>query len=310
MADDFAGCYLGYDPGGDRKHGVAAIQSAGPGTDAQKLSVDTVNTVRDVIAWFRVFIDGRRFGPVRGIGVDTLAYWSASRGGLRGADRALRSAFEPVKASVVHPNSLYGAMSVNGMFVLQKLLALDEPYGRKGLYVTETHPKVLFFSMTGTDEEKYVDLPRYEREIATERNWTRCWKNPEEKERVRNVDEWPEDERRWWLEDKAARWLRPWGLLPEGCTGPAVSHELDALVSAGAALEGRSRRWARNLRCESHCQSLVTESRVTVAFDTGGWEEGDSLWSPSAEIEYRWPDQKWIEQFRHKVPERTPREQE
>ena len=304
----FAGCYLGYDPGGDKKHGVAAIQSAGPGTDAQYLSVDTVNTVRDVIAWFRAFIESRRFGPVRGIGVDTLAYWSASSGGLRGADRALRLAFEPVKASVVHPNSLYGAMSVNGMFVLQKLLALEKPYGGDSLYVTETHPKVMFFAMTGTEKEKYVDLLRYEKETGTTRNWTQCWKN-REKGQVRNVDKWPEDERRWWLDDKTARWLRPWGLLPDGCKSPEVSHEMDALVSAGAALEGRSGRWRLNLRCESDCQSLVAENDVTAAFDTGGWEEGDSLWSPSAKIEYRWPDGKWIEQFRNSVPARRSEEQ-
>lgn len=121
--------YLGYDPGGGGAHGVAAI-------DDRQVSCDTVPTAEHAIRWFRQRCQGCE---PKAFGIDTLTLWSTGPAGWRPADRALRAAYPGVAASVTAPNSLYGAMPINGMAVA---LALRNEF--KKLRVTETHPKVLY----------------------------------------------------------------------------------------------------------------------------------------------------------------------
>jgi hypothetical protein len=78
------------------------------------------------------------------MGVDTLTLWSTGPAGWRPADRALRAVYPPdVGISVQSPNSLRGAMPINGAAVVREL---GRTYNQ--LKVTETHPKVLYFELS------------------------------------------------------------------------------------------------------------------------------------------------------------------
>ena len=102
-----SGRYLGYDPGGGGAHGVAMI------ADRQAIC-DTVPTAQDAITWFG---ERCRDQAPSAVGIDTLTLWSTGPAGWRPADRALRAAYPEVAASIVPPNSLYGAMPINGVAV-------------------------------------------------------------------------------------------------------------------------------------------------------------------------------------------------
>jgi Protein of unknown function (DUF429) len=127
-----SGLYLGYDPGGGGAHGVAAI-------DARPAACATVRTAEDALDWFR---ERCRDQEPKALGVDTLTLWSTGPAGWRPADRALRTAYPDVATSVTAPNALYGAMLINGIAVA---LALRNAFER--LRITETHPKVLYFTL-------------------------------------------------------------------------------------------------------------------------------------------------------------------
>lgn len=125
--------YLGYDPGGGGTHGVAALD----GADAVCTTVATAN---DAIGWFR---DRCREREPIALGVDTLTMWSTGPAGWRPADRALKAAYPAVDTSVTAPNSLYGAMAINGVAVV---MTLHRTF--TSMKITETHPKVLYFALT------------------------------------------------------------------------------------------------------------------------------------------------------------------
>jgi hypothetical protein len=131
-----SGLYLGYDPGGGGAHGVAAI-------DGREAMCDTMPTAECAINWFRQCC---RDCEPSAFGVDTLTLWSTGPAGWRPADRALRAAYPAMAASVTAPNSLYGAMPINGVAVA---LALCHEF--KKLKVTETHPKVLYFAIAQSE---------------------------------------------------------------------------------------------------------------------------------------------------------------
>ncbi len=126
--------YLGYDPGGGGAHGVAAI-------DGVDVACDTLATAQNVVDWFRERCQGR---DAIVLGVDTLTLWSSGPSGWRPADRSLRAAYPSVSNSVTASNSLYGAMPINGAIVMR---LLGEEF--ESLKITETHPKVLYFALTG-----------------------------------------------------------------------------------------------------------------------------------------------------------------
>lgn len=127
------GTLIGYDPGGNNKHGVARA-TVRDGAIV-KVTTETLSDVEDVIA----SVLGDRT-PV-GLGVDTLTCWATGPGGWRPADRWLRRHYRDVQNSVAAPNSLYGAMSLSGMALL---VAVRQAF--PDIFVTETHPKVLYYA--------------------------------------------------------------------------------------------------------------------------------------------------------------------
>ena len=131
-----SGTVVGYDPGGNGRHGLALLGLAGGAP--RTLDVETCADVEAVLR--RV----EAAGPLLGVGVDTLTCWSTGPSGWRPADRWMRARYPDVHRSVASPNTLYGSMSLSGMAVL---LALRER--QPDLPVTEAHPKVLFHAWTG-----------------------------------------------------------------------------------------------------------------------------------------------------------------
>lgn len=127
------GTLVGYDPGGNGKHGVA--RATVRGGEIVKVTTETLDDVEDVIA---SILDIRT--PL-GLGVDTLTCWATGPSGWRPADCWLRGHYRDVQHSVASPNSLYGAMSLSGMAVL---VAVRQAF--PDVFVTETHPKVLYYA--------------------------------------------------------------------------------------------------------------------------------------------------------------------
>ena len=76
-----------------------------------KATVETEETVKDVIDWCSQFNDAV------GIGIDTLTKWATGKSGWRPADLWLRAKYPGVAFSIASPNSLYGSMTVGGMAV-------------------------------------------------------------------------------------------------------------------------------------------------------------------------------------------------
>ncbi|MDF3351929.1 hypothetical protein HKX17_17665 [Sulfitobacter sp. KE34] len=114
--------FLGYDPGGKGKNGVAAIQVI---SDTPKiLDKATVRDAAEALAWLNA-----RAKTAVALGIDTLLAWSP-RGG-RACDDALRRKYGG--SSIVAQNSLYSSMTLNGAIVAKRL----------GLPVYESHPKLL-----------------------------------------------------------------------------------------------------------------------------------------------------------------------
>lgn len=114
--------FLGYDPGGKGKNGVAVIQVA---SDALKV-VDqaTVRDAAEALSWLEAHAR-----TAVALGIDTLLAWSPKGG--RACDNALRRKYGG--NSIVAQNSLYSSMTLNGAIVAKRL----------GLPVYESHPKLL-----------------------------------------------------------------------------------------------------------------------------------------------------------------------
>ena len=279
--ENLTGCFLGYDPGGEKGHGVAAIKVASG--EVADHRVDTKNTVEEVLQWFRTWFqkgEPDSFGPVLGIGIDTLTYWSSGWAGWRMADQCLRCAYEKatfsewvqgekkerkIQDSVASPNFLMGAMCLNGMFVLRRLRSTIN-----GLYVTETHPKVLFYALTKIGY-RYASTNKKKPKLTSE-------------------------------EDRRRQLMNCWLCLRTGLRHNAEitenNHEWDALISAWAAFCGRSGKWPLNLLNEAHCCELLKETLGTKKWEFSGKnaeaekakaEGAETLEFPGGPVEYRWP---------------------
>jgi hypothetical protein len=135
MIASLQGTILGYDPGGNKLHGVAVIAVS----DGVVTKVNTLccKTAEDVLQ----LADG--IEDLIGVGVDTLSCWSTGQSGWRSADLWLRKKYDSIRKSIVSPNGLYGSMCLNGMSVL---ISLRQK--KKSIPITETHPKVLFWALT------------------------------------------------------------------------------------------------------------------------------------------------------------------
>jgi hypothetical protein len=136
---------IGYDPGGDGAHGVAILE-------VQKehfhwtpviLQITTMKSLQDVITWLE---NSCCDGYIIAAGVDTLTEWNSGRCGWRPADLWLRKMYPEAQNSVVSSNSIYGSMAVNGAAFL---LLLAPRFQTDHTIITETHPKVCYFALTG-----------------------------------------------------------------------------------------------------------------------------------------------------------------
>jgi hypothetical protein len=135
---------VGYDPGGAGAHGIAALEVRAEGTHWSPvgLKLRLVRSLHDALAWQQDACRGR----IVAAGIDTLTEWNSGDGGWRPADLWLRAKYPAVAKSVVSPNSIYGSMAVNGAAFLT---LLAPRFRSDGTMVTEAHPKVCFFAMTG-----------------------------------------------------------------------------------------------------------------------------------------------------------------
>lgn len=132
--------FLGYDPGGNNAHGVATLVVSPTGV-VTSAGTHLFATAANAAAYFA---NALAQGDVGGIGVDTLTEWCLGRSGWRPADQWLRSTYPRVAGSVASPNGLRGSMCLNGLGVVNDL-RVHSP----GLVVSETHPKALYFAISG-----------------------------------------------------------------------------------------------------------------------------------------------------------------
>jgi hypothetical protein len=121
------GIYLGFDPGGDRKFGVALL-------DGGCGKTSTVSTVDEAMKWA---IDVRGARKPKAAGIDTLLHWATSKSGTRPCDERLGARYPKARKSIMSPNSLFGAMAIGGM-----ALALRLRQKWPETLLNETHPKV------------------------------------------------------------------------------------------------------------------------------------------------------------------------
>ena len=113
--------FLGYDPGGKGKNGVAAIQVV---SDTPRvLDAATVRDAAEALAWLEP-----HSMTAAALGIDTLLAWSPKGG--RACDNALRRKYGG--NSIVAQNSLYSSMTLNGAIVARRL----------AMPVYECHPKL------------------------------------------------------------------------------------------------------------------------------------------------------------------------
>nr|WP_298746281.1 DUF429 domain-containing protein [uncultured Brevundimonas sp.] len=125
---------LGFDPGGGDGFGCAVM------TDESSTSA-TTGSVDEAVDWVVTELNGRR---PDGAGIDTLLFWQTTRSGWRGADEYLRARFPARRNSVLCSNGLYGSMAVQGATLAVRLRELWP-----NLFLTETHPKVLWEHLAG-----------------------------------------------------------------------------------------------------------------------------------------------------------------
>ena len=137
MAMKLNGTIVGYDPGGNSKHGVAFFSyDDGRLINSKLMTLKTADQVID---------EALAYSDLIAIGIDTLTCWSTGISGWRPADRLLKKRYSQITNSISAANSLYGAMGLNGMAVLIALRT-EKP----SLIISETHPKVLHLELLGS----------------------------------------------------------------------------------------------------------------------------------------------------------------
>ncbi len=126
--------FLGFDPGGENRFGVAMI--SGP-----RIAFNTVSSINEAVDWSVAACGGKEPSAA---GIDSILHWGKDRSGFRSADHWLKKEYPDAARSVMAPNSLYGAMTIGGVG-----LAIELRKHWPQMVLNETHPKVLFRAMTG-----------------------------------------------------------------------------------------------------------------------------------------------------------------
>ena len=128
---------LGCDPGGAGATGVAVADfHAGQPV----VQTATCGSVDEAVDWFQA----QTQAAPDAIGIDTYLSWATGPSGWRDMDWHLRHSYPQVQNSVFCSNSAAGSMAVQGMAIAMRLRALWPD-----IHLNETHPKVLYFSLTG-----------------------------------------------------------------------------------------------------------------------------------------------------------------
>ena len=156
------GFIAGHDPGGNDAHGLAiAKYENGVCTELVTRTEPNAEAVIQCL---------ESKSGLLAIGVDTLVCWATGSAGWRPADKWLIEQYPDVANSVMNPNYLPGAMSINGMAVI---LSLRKKW--PSLRVTETHPKVLYYALTGEGYDYAANQQEMNDELA---EWLGCEVNP------------------------------------------------------------------------------------------------------------------------------------
>jgi len=124
--------WIGADPGGKCKFGLAIIQ----GDSAQTLCVSSVVEAVDVLLQKELLPTG--------VGIDAPLWWSAGPAGNRLADLWIRKEYALGSNNVQSVNSMWGAVLVQGVMFVEQL-RLHFPHVR----VTEAHPKAVLKHFEG-----------------------------------------------------------------------------------------------------------------------------------------------------------------
>lgn len=129
-----SGNIIGYDPGGNGNNGFTTLEIT-KGIPSG-IKIETLSNAEAVINHIN------QTSNILSIGIDTLSCWCSGQSGWRPADRWLKSEYPLISNSISSPNSLFGAMAINGMSVLIEISK------RMDLTISETHPKVLYYALT------------------------------------------------------------------------------------------------------------------------------------------------------------------
>src|SRR5262249_16899234 len=123
--------WIGADPGGKERFGVAILKEDGC---VQSFCVSCADEAVERV--------GQSGAIPAGVGVDAPLWWSAGRSSDRSADEWLRKKYGLSGGQVQTANSLRGAALVQGaMFVLR----MREKF--PNVRVTETHPKAVLVAL-------------------------------------------------------------------------------------------------------------------------------------------------------------------
>jgi hypothetical protein len=199
---------LGYDPGGNNRHGLAVLQvhqRQGLWVASRITALETLSDVKAVMICVENHIGA---GALVATGLDTLTAWSLESSGWRQADCWLREQYPDVKNSVASPNSLFGVMSISGSLLLHWLA---QRQGGGGM-ITEAHPKVCYYAMRRAVHP-----------------WAKHAKPGQ------HAEGWQ------WLEQEL-------GIdVPDSVKTKKPDHEFDALMGCLAALRGLNGQWKLDL---------------------------------------------------------------
>jgi hypothetical protein len=207
---------IGYDPGGNNRHGVAVVSVLNDGHRWVPRSLD-LQACANSQAVIDLISAKAPEGQLLAAGIDTLTAWSSGDSGWRLADLRLRKKYKEVLASVDNPNHINGSMCLNGALLLRWLSQRAD----KGGAVTEAHPKVLYYAL---------------------RKQRHPWSDAGDAPAASPAD--------------AARWLiDECGILeyPQDLAGSLAScdHKFDALLGALSALRGLNKEWTTDLHANA-----------------------------------------------------------
>jgi predicted nuclease with RNAse H fold len=120
--------WIGADPGGEKRFGVAILHGDG------LCCTHTASYVDEAIE----FIRSKVSDTPAGVGVDAPLWWSSGKSGVRKADVWIRERYHLSSGQVQAVNSLRGAVVAQGMLFVSRMREIFP-----GTPITETHPKAV-----------------------------------------------------------------------------------------------------------------------------------------------------------------------